>query len=137
MIDENLLLEIVNQQGWSFPLKHPLVLDSKGFEDWGKFQSYLRVTQYINQNGKCLCGCALGDLYELHHALISRKDFDSPLIHSSFNVLCLHRSCHIEANRHNCMTLLAEIFGFDMIYDWYYWVKEQMKGGFRNLEMGT
>lgn len=133
MIDETLLIEIVNQQGWTFPLHYPLVLDSKGFEDWGQFQSYLKVTQYINQDGKCLCGQALGSHYELHHALISRRDYDSPLIHSSFNCLCLHRGCHINANRFDCQALLVEIFGFYTIQNWYEEVQRQMKSNLRNL----
>lgn len=122
MIDENLLLEIASHQGWQFPLELPLVLDSKDIQDWGLFQSYLKLAQYINQDGNCLCGLPLEQDGELHHALISRKEvmgWQQPwLIHSSFNVLVLHHHCHKEATRKDCHKFLCAIFGENSINDW-------------------
>lgn len=122
MIDENLLLEIVTHQDWQFPLDYPLVLDFKDIEDWGLFQSYLKLTQYINQDGKCLCGLPLEQDGELHHALISRKDvmgWQQPwLIHSSFNVVVLHHNCHKKVTRQEGYKFLCSIFG-DKVKNWY------------------
>lgn len=136
MLDEVLLLEIITNQGWSFPLTHPLDLDSKSVKDWGKFQSYLKLCAFINQDGKCLCGEELGSDAELHHALVSRKDAMSlsnpELIHSSYNCLVLHHQCHIIANRHNCQSMLVEIYGFSAVQDWYYSLP--FKSKFRRLD---
>lgn len=33
MIDETLLLEIVDNQGWKFPLPHPLILDLTQYQN--------------------------------------------------------------------------------------------------------
>lgn len=130
----DLLPEIAHWQGWSFPLHYPLVLDPKDTENWGLFQVYLKVVQYVNQEGKCVCGQPLEGACDLHHALISRADFDSLLIHHCYNCLVLHRSCHLRVVRFDCMALLSEIFGYDAIADWYYDVKSQMKSNLRNLE---
>lgn len=139
MVDETLLIEIVTNQGWSFPLHYPLVLDSKGVRDWGEFQGYLSLCGFINQNGRCICGLDLGSSYELHHALVSRKDAmrlsQSELIHSSYNVLVLHKACHIQANRTDCQALLYDMFGYDRVTDWYYSLP--FKSKFRRLDAQT
>lgn len=136
MIDENLLLEIVDNQHWSFPLTHPLVLDSKLAGD--KIQGYLRLCQYINQDGKCLCGKDLNNSAELHHALITRKDVinlpDSTIIHSSYNTVLLHHNCHERIRRSLCLIYLSQIFNIKDISQWYIDVKSQMVGGFRSVE---
>lgn len=139
MIDETILLELIDQQGWSFPLQAPLVLDSKNVQDWGRFQLYLRICQFINQDGKCLCGGNLDNTSELHHALISRKDalnLEEPnLIHSSYNCLLLHHKCHQKIKRSLCLVYLLNIFNFQDIQTWYQSVKSKMKvEGFRNVE---
>lgn len=137
MIDETLLLEIVDNQHWSFPLQEPLILDSKLAGD--NVQLYLRLTQFINQNGKCLCGQDLDNTSELHHALISRKDainLEEPtLIHSSYNCLLLHHKCHQKIRRALCLVYLLNIFTFKEVQNWYQSVKSKMKsGGFRDVE---
>lgn len=131
MIDETLLLEIVDNQHWSFPLTYPLILDSKLVEP-DKIQSYLRLCQYINQDGKCLCGLELEGRMELHHALISRNDAinlpEPILIHSSYNTILMHVNCHPRARRSICLAYLSEIFGFQPVQRWYQSVKVQMIG---------
>lgn len=135
MIDEILLLEIMDNQGWTFPLSVPLVLDSK-LVNPGKIQGYLRLIQYINQDGKCPCGQDLTDNAELHHALISRNDAvnlpDPGVIHSSFNCIMMHSSCHKRARRATCLAYLVQIFQFSDIRKWYQNVKMN-SGGFRNV----
>lgn len=134
-MDENLLIEIVANQGWEFPLIYPLDLDSKSVKDWGTFQSYLTLCGIINQDGKCICGEELSGKYELHHALVSRRDAMSlsnpELIHSSYNCLVLHHECHIITNRHDCQSMLVEIYGYDKVTDWYYSLP--FKSKFRRL----
>ncbi len=138
MFDDNLLLEIMNNQNWVIPLKYPLILDSK-LVNPEKIQLYLRVIQYINQNGYCICGHPLESKVELHHALISRKDAmgldNSELIHSVYNTLLLHTHCHKNINRAISLIMLSNIFGLESIRKYYQEVKSQMKGkGFRNVE---
>lgn len=136
MLDENLLLEIVDNQHWSFPLAHPLVLDSKLAGD--KIQCYLRLCQYINQDGKCLCGKELDNWSELHHALISRNDAvnlpEPEIIHSSYNTVLMHVNCHKRIRRSLCLIYLSQIFNIKDISQWYMDVKSQMVGGFRSVE---
>lgn len=136
MIDEILLLEIMDHQGWKFPLCYPLILDSKRVDDWNRFQLYLRLIQYINQDGKCVCRKELDDKSELHHALISRRDAlglpQPEMIHHSYNVLLVHKECHKGIVRFDCLTLLSEIFGQFNVEGWYRDVKSTMVGGFRN-----
>ena len=123
MIDENLLLEIVDNQGWSFPLHSPLFLSPQNVTDWNKFQLYLKFTQYINQDGRCICGKDLVNDGELHHALISRKDVinsENPeYIHSNYNCLVLHHNCHKRVTRGLCLVFLVQIFKFADIREWY------------------
>lgn len=137
MIDDTLLLEIVDNQGWVFPLVYPLILDSKLAGD--NIQLYLRMAQYINQDGLCLCQEPLTQDAELHHALISKKDVQGmpnpEIVHSSFNTVLLHHKCHQQIRRYQCLILLSSIFGFPNIQTWYQNTKSQMKArGFRNVE---
>lgn len=136
MIDETLLFEIVSNQEWSFPLDYPLILDSKLSGD--NTQKYLRLTQYINQDGLCLCQKPLEDDFELHHALISRKDAmglsDPSFIHSTFNTILLHSDCHKKIRRFISLIYLFNTFGREDVLSWYQSVTSQMKGGFRNVE---
>jgi len=138
MFDDNLLLEIMGNQNWYIPLKYPLILDSK-LVDPMKIQLYLRLVQYINQDGNCTCGQSLDGKVELHHALISKRDamgLENPeLIHSVYNVLLLHLHCHKNINRGISLTALSNIFGLNSIRKYYQEVKSQMKdGSFRNVE---
>ena len=134
MIDETLLLEIVSNQGWSFPLDFPLILDSKLAGD--NAQQYLRLIQYINQDGLCLCQQPLDNDFELHHALISRKDamgLPDHLIHSTYNTILLHQSCHKKITRFLSLVHLSNTFGIRNVQEWYQSVTAQMKGGFRHV----
>lgn len=138
MFDDNLLLEIMDNQNWFIPLKYPLILDSK-LVDPMKIQLYLRLVQYINQDGNCVCGQPLDGKVELHHALISRKDVmgleNSNVIHSVYNTLLLHTHCHKNINRATCLVTLSNIFGLPNIQKYYQEVIAQMKdGGFRRVE---
>lgn len=138
MIDENLLLEIVDNQEWAFPLQTPLVLDCKLVPS-KKLQSYLRVTQYINQDGKCVCNGELGNDMELHHALITKEDVkgikEKDFIHHTYNTILLHHDCHIKIRRYVSMVYLVKHYGLNEVQTWYQNSKGFMKdGGFRNLE---
>lgn len=134
-MDENLLIEIVNNQNWNFPLSYPLILDSKKAED--KVQLYLKTTQWINQDGLCICQKPLSQDAELHHALVTRMDvvglFDPDIIHSSYNTLLLHPNCHRKIYRAACLIYLIQIFPLEDIRQWYQGVRLQMKGRLREI----
>lgn len=129
MIPETLIIEVLVHisDRWDRD-KLPIITPSQcpigleGGSDWGKLQRYLKVLAYINQDGKCLCGQLLAGDYDLHHALVTRKDVQGTqfpeLIHHSYNVLLLHRPCHIQATRPKCFELLSTLYGEEEIDFW-------------------
>lgn len=124
-MDDNLLIETVYRLGLSFPIMLPIIATEEE-------QLYLKVVAWLNQEGKCLCE---GEPYELHHALISRKDVmgldNFAIIHDSRNVLLLCQDCHRRITRKQSYRKLCDIFGSQVIEDWYNSVN--FRSTFRNL----
>ena len=105
--------------------------------DWNYFQYLLKVAAYINQDTLCICGNPLMSDIELHHSLISKKDVqglsDNTFIHSPFNVVAIHHSCHEKATRQDCFKFLSGIYGEINVKNWYDEVNNKLKVRLRNL----
>jgi hypothetical protein len=116
-----------------------VVLPHRNEKDWIKFQFYLKMAAYINQDTRCLCGYPLNEIIELHHALISKKDIQGferrEIIHSSFNVIAIHgKNCHEHCTRDRAFNFLSEIYSSDRIINWYNQVNSQFKVKLRGIE---
>lgn len=101
------------------------VVYQKDHDDY-QVQGWLSSVGIFNQKDSCAyCGHYLKHTaYDLHHALLSRKDVQGSkvgyLIHHTYNVLLVHRgNCHENLTRQKSLEVLSSIYGFDKINIWY------------------
>lgn len=103
---------------------------------WPQWQLILKIASQHNQSGKCICGQALGNETELHHALLTKADLrgvknKERIMHNSYNVLELHHACHEKITRGKSFTFLVNIYGEKVVKNWYDGVELKIKP--RNL----
>jgi hypothetical protein len=127
----NLLLEIINDLGLEFPIPDVLTLKDDS-------QLRLKAVAIYNQNGICsYCQKELGNIGELHHALISRKDVQghpkADMIHHTTNVLVLHPYCHLKITRQESYKSLCQIHGKNAVDKWQLLTAELFVSTFRRI----
>ena len=83
----------------------------------------LKALCYWNQEGRCVCTKPLGQDVDGHHALVTRKDAQGSkhkfLIHHPYNLIAIHRSCHINIQRDESVDFLIGLYGYDSVSQWY------------------
>ncbi len=128
----SLLLEIIDNLGLEFPIPDVLTLKDSS-------QLHLKVAAIYNQKGVCpFCEKELGNIGELHHALISRKDAQGhpkqDMIHHTCNVLVLHTYCHQRITRQESYKYLCQIYSKKTIDKWQLTTTELFVSAMRKIE---
>lgn len=99
---------------------NPKLISPEHREAWMRA---LRTSALLNQDGLCICGEQKP--FELHHALLSKRDvqgcdvYTKWLINHSYNVVMLHPDCHQKVTRERCFEFLETIYG-DVVEPWYH-----------------
>lgn len=106
---------------------------------WSMFQFKLKEIARYNQNNQCICGNTLKCCSDLHHALITRGNVKGNkecrhLVHCSLNVIEVCKKCHLSVTKAECAKFLANIFGPQLITDWYNSINDKMVSDLTNID---